>query len=248
MSAKSSVDMEKDKRENRVAFVSLGPGDKDLVTIAALEALRGAKVIYCPSVEDRQGVRRSRAAGLIEALGVDPGKIACFDLAMRTDRTAAWNAYGELLEQVRSDYAAGRQVAVAVEGDVSIYASIHYVLEQLQEKGVPVRQVAGIPSFIAAAATANLSLISQGEKLLVVPGQATAEEMDRWLDEGCTLVIMKLSRLAERLGGYMLSRPGNRYYYLENVATPAAVCLTDVEAILAREIPYFSLLIVTRRS
>lgn len=33
--------MEKDKRENRVAFVSLGPGDKDLVTIAALEALRG---------------------------------------------------------------------------------------------------------------------------------------------------------------------------------------------------------------
>ena len=46
MSAKSSVDMEKDKRENRVAFVSLGPGDKDLVTIAALEALRGAEVIY----------------------------------------------------------------------------------------------------------------------------------------------------------------------------------------------------------
>lgn len=247
MSAKSSVDMENDKRENRVAFVSLGPGDKDLVTIAALEALRGAEVIYCPSVEDRQGVRRSRAAGLIEALGIDPAKITCFDLAMRTDRTAAWNAYGELLEQVRSDYAAGRQVAVAVEGDVSIYASIHYVLEQLQEKGVPVRQVAGIPSFIAAAATANLSLISQGEKLLVVPGQATAEEMDRWLDEGCTLVIMKLSRLAERLGDYMRSRPQNHYYYLENVATPAAVCLTDVKEILAREIPYFSLLIVTRR-
>ena len=67
MSAKSSVDMENDKRENRVAFVSLGPGDKDLVTIAALEALRGAEVIYCPSVEDRQGVRRSRAAELIEA-------------------------------------------------------------------------------------------------------------------------------------------------------------------------------------
>ena len=223
--------MENDKRENRVAFVSLGPGDKDLVTIAALEALRRAEVIYCPSVEDRQGMRRSRAAELIEALGVDPGKIACFDLAMRSDRTAAWDTYGELLERVRADYAAGRQVAVA------------------QEKGVPVRQVAGIPSFIAAAATANLSLISQGEKLLVVPGQATAEEMDRWLDEGCTLVIMKLSRLAERLGDYMRSRPQNHYYYLENVATPAAVCLTDVEEILAREeIPYFSLLIVTRRS
>ena len=227
------MDMENDKRENRVTFVSLGPGDKDLVTIAALEALRGAEVIYCPSVEDRQGMRRSR--------------ITCFDLAMRSDRTAAWDTYGELLERVRADYAAGRQVAVAVEGDVSIYASIHYVLEQLQEKGVPVRQVAGIPSFIAAAATANLSLISQGEKLLVVPGQATAEEMDRWLDEGCTLVIMKLSRLAERLGDYMRSRPQNHYYYLENVATPVAVCLTDVEAILAREIPYFSLLIVTRR-
>ena len=166
--------MENDKRENRVAFVSLGPGDKDLVTIAALEALRGAEVIYCPSVEDRQGTHRSRAAELIEALGVDPGKIACFDLAMRTDRTAAWNAYGELLEQVRSDYAAGRQVAVAVEGDVSIYASIHYVLEQLQEKGVPVRQVAGIPSFIAAAATANLSLISDSQSEPDQPGREVA--------------------------------------------------------------------------
>ena len=52
-------------------------------------------------------------------------------------------------------------MAVAVEGDAGIYASVHYVLDLLEENGIPVEQLPGIPSFIAAEAAAKLHLISQ---------------------------------------------------------------------------------------
>lgn len=236
--------MKNGNMENRVSFVSLGPGDEAWVTVAARDALRVAEKVYCPSVEDRQGRRRSRAAELARALEIDPAKIICFDLAMREERTTAHTAYDQVFEWVRADYMAGLRVAVAVEGDVSIYASIHYVMDRLETAGVPVEQVAGIPSFIAAAAMARLSLVSQEEKLLVIPGHASAEELDRWLTEGCVVVLMKLSRQANALKEYLCEHPSYLYYYMENVATPEAICLTDVPAILARSFPYFSLLII----
>lgn len=62
---------------------------------------------------------------------------------------------------MRLEQKAGKRLAVAVEGDAGIYASVHYVLDLLEENGIPVEQLPGIPSFIAAEAAAKLHLISQ---------------------------------------------------------------------------------------
>ena len=68
-------------------------------------------------------------------------------------------------EEMRLEQKAGKRLAVAVEGDAGIYASVHYVLDLLEENGIPVEQLPGIPSFIAAEAAAKLHLISQKEIL-----------------------------------------------------------------------------------
>ena len=56
---------------------------------------------------------------------------------------------------MRLEQKAGKRLAVAVEGDAGIYASVHYVLDLLEENGIPVEQLPGIPSFIAAEAAAK---------------------------------------------------------------------------------------------
>ncbi len=90
----------------------------------------------------------SRAATLLHKLGIK-GDIHLFSLPMSKDRTKAIKVYRQLFEEMRLEQKAGKRLAVAVEGDAGIYASVHYVLDLLEENGIPVEQLPGIPSFIA---------------------------------------------------------------------------------------------------
>ena len=135
-------------------------------------------------------------------------------------------------------------MAVVVEGDAGVYASIHYVLERLRDSGTPVRQLAGVPSFIAAAASAGLSLICQHERLVVLPGDADIEVLRRLLTDRHVVVVMKLSQCQQVLKDYLLQHPDAVCHYFENVGTPDAYHTAEHREILSREMPYFSLCIL----
>lgn len=137
-----------------IYFVSLGPGDAELITLKSLHALQQADIIYCPSTVREPDKILSRAATLLHKLGIK-GDIHLFSLPMSKDRTKAIKVYRQLFEEMRLEQKAGKRLAVAVEGDAGIYASVHYVLDLLEENGIPVEQLPGIPSFIAAEAAAN---------------------------------------------------------------------------------------------
>ena len=46
-----------------IYFVSLGPGDAELITLKSLHALQQADIIYCPSTVREPDKILSRAAG-----------------------------------------------------------------------------------------------------------------------------------------------------------------------------------------
>ena len=55
-------------------------------------------------------------------------------------------------------------------GDVSIYATCSYLMEELESAGFPTARVAGVPSFCAAAARLNTSLTGIDTPLHIIPG------------------------------------------------------------------------------
>lgn len=225
-----------------VTFLSLGPGDPDLLTLKAVETLRRADVVFVPATSSG----RSRAAD-IAARWVSADRLRLFPLPMSHDRREAQTAYDRLSLSLSQAHAEGRNVVVAVEGDVSIYASIHYVLERLGASGIPVSQQPGIPSFIAAASMARLSLCSQRERLIVVPGDATADELRALLEAGCVVVVMKLSQCARAVKDLLAAAPEDVVcHYFENVGLPDAFHTADRPVIIARDIPYFALCILRK--
>lgn len=191
-----------------IYFVSLGPGDAELITLKSLHALQQADIIYCPSTVREPDKILSRAATLLHKLGIK-GDIHLFSLPMSKDRTKAIKVYRQLFEEMRLEQKAGKRLAVAVEGDAGIYASVHYVLDLLEENGIPVEQLPGIPSFIAAEAAAKLHLISQKERLVIIPGNITSDELDMYLSHHHVPVIMKLSQCADIVQDYMESHHPN---------------------------------------
>lgn len=237
------ISTQSDSLKTHVTFLSLGPGDPELMTLKAVRTLREADIVVVPVTENSDGTTKSRAADIIgEWCATD--KMQRYVLPMQRNREAVMQVYDRICREVAEWYQNDKKVVVVVEGDVSIYASIHYVLDQLLKKNIPVTQEPGIPSFIATAASAGLSLISQKQRLVVLPGDADIAELRRLLTSGHVVVVMKLSQCQQVLKDYLLQFPATVCHYFENVGTAEAFHTTACDEILSRQMPYFSLCIL----
>ena len=221
-----------------VSFLSLGPGDPELLTLKVVKALREADIVVVPSTTDK-----SRAAEIIREW-CDEDRMYRYELPMQKDRTAVRKVYDDICQQVVAWYNEEKYIAIVVEGDVSIYASIHYVLDELKRRDIPVTQQPGIPSFIAAAAMADLSLVSGQQRLVVLPGDADGNTLEQLLTSNHVVVIMKLSQCAEALKDFLRQHPAVTCHYFENVDTTEAFHTAQCDEILSRQLPYFSLCIL----
>ena len=226
-----------------VTFLSLGPGDPELLTLKALKTLKDADVVMVPATRNNEGIMKSRATDIISEWRIE-NRLMVYELPMLKDRQAVSLAYDKIFADCVRLYQEGRHIVVAVEGDVSIYASIHYVMERLEKEHIPVEQSAGIPSFIAAAASAGLSLISQQQRLTILPGDADAETLHLLWKNNHVVVVMKLSQCQDAVKDFLRQNPQTICHYFENVGTAEAYHTTQCDEILSRHIPYFSLCVI----
>lgn len=227
-----------------INFVSLGPGEPDLITVKGLKALRQADVIYCPATTNKQGVILSRAADILKALEVAPSAIQLFMLPMSKDRTEAWKAYDLLYNKAVQQYKEGKRIVITAEGDAGFYSSIQYIYDKLLAEGIALQRIAGIPAFIAAGALAGLHIVKQEEQIIVIPGVLSAEELSEKIRAGYVIVIMKLSQCMEAIHTCMNLHPESIFHYFENVGTEQEYYTSDKRCIQGKTFPYFSLMII----
>lgn len=202
-------------------------------------------MVLVPATE-RAGQMQSRAAEILSYWSLS-ASLRLWPVPMEQGGEQALLCYDAMCQEAIQLQQKGLRVAVAAEGDVGVYASIHYVMERLMDRGVAVEQVPGIPSFVAAAAQAHLSLVSHQERLLVVPGISTADEMERLLQSGHTLVVMKLSQSETVIKSFISSHPSSvSFHYFEHIGMSRQFHTTDTDIILSRPFPYFSLMVVMR--
>ena len=220
-------------------FISLGPGAAEMVTLGTLRSLEEAQKVYCFAVGES-----SRAAEIIAQLDIDQSKVTTVKVPMSHDREKANAVYDELASTIRKEHEAGMNIAVATEGDSGIFATTHYVMDRLMEMGVECEQTPGIPSFIAAASIAGLHLVKLQERLLVIPGKTTAEEIIRLTNEGYNLVIMKLSMAHEAVSKAFFEAKDLQFHYFENIGTPNQKY--EILKEMPNIFPYFSLIIINR--
>ena len=162
---------------NPVIFVSLGPGEPGLITLKGLKALQNADCIFCPETRTTSGRILSRAADILHALNIPNTTLSRFALPMSKNREQAFAAYDKVYSEASLLHKENKKVCIVAEGDAGFYSSVHYIFEKLQADNIPVQHIAGIPAFIAAGACAGLHIASQEERLTVIPGIITAEEI-----------------------------------------------------------------------
>lgn len=233
-----------------VQFISLGPGEADLITVKGLKALQNADCIYCPCTlapggvteERKNAVQTSRSGTILATLGIHSSKIEFFQVPMSKNREAARLSYEAVFVQAKQMCSNGKKVAIVAEGDAGFYSSIHYIQDRFAQQGIVAERIPGVPAFIAAGAFAGLHVVKQEEPLLVFPGVVTSGEIKEAVDSGKTVVIMKLSQcetaVKECISCNMM------FHYFENVGMPNQLYVSDKQIILQIKFPYFSLMII----
>ena len=227
-----------------ISFVSLGPGEPELITVKGLRQLQKADIIYCPATRNRQRETISRAADIVRALEINETAIHCFILPMSKDRTEAWKVYDTLYNEAATQYVEGKQIVIVAEGDAGFYSSIQYLYDKFTDAGIAVQRIAGIPAFIAAGALAGLHIVKQEEQIVVIPGTPSATELSEKINAGYVIVIMKLSQCVDAVHECIRKHPQTQFHYFENVGTEKEYYTSDRKVIVEKVYPYFSLMII----
>jgi len=230
-----------------VMFVSLGPGDPELITLKGLKILQQADIIFCPSTSAATGKIVSRAKNILLELGIDEQKIFMFDVPMSKDRTQAITSYKTVSEKIAENYHTGYKVVVTAEGDAGFYSSVHYISDNLILMGIPVKRIAGVPAFIACGSLSNIHMVKQEEELSVIPGIITLESLRKKIAEGKSVVIMKPSQSEYVIKQAISSITDVTFHYFENAGVKEKEFYSQNKTeILNRTFPYFSLLIIRK--
>ncbi|MFI6106043.1 precorrin-2 C(20)-methyltransferase [Streptomyces sp. NPDC051310] len=177
--------------------VGLGPGDPNLMTVAAVKAIAAADVIAYHCARHGRSIARSIAAEHIREDHVEERLM--YPLTVETTdhpggyRGALDDFYREASARLAAHLDAGRTVAVLAEGDPLFYGSYQHMHKRLAHR-YETEVIPGVTSVSAAAARLGEPLCEAEEVLTIIPGTLPEDELTARLAATDSAVVMKLGR------------------------------------------------------
>ena len=140
---------------NRLFFVSLGPGEAEMITVAGLEVLMGVDAICIPTKSEDRSFSRSMTHSIVDRLmnkfNFSKPIIPIYTPMLYQDE--------DWLAQVKEIYKAldiYQKVAFVTLGDASIYSTVYYLLDIIKNDNKKLynqsKVIAGVTSFSYASA------------------------------------------------------------------------------------------------
>lgn len=227
--------------------LGLGPGDPELLTLKAARLLDSVPVVAYFAKRGSPSNARAIIADRLQRPVMElpllypvTTEIPYMDSAYR----AALDAFhDEAAADIATHLNAGRDVAVASEGDALFYGSYMHLHIRLAHR-FPTKVVPGITAMSGAWALAGLPIAQGDDVLTVLQGTLDEDTLAARLADTDAAVIMKLGRNLPRIRT-ALTRAGrlDQALYAERVGTPAERVLRLAERD-ASPVPYFALVLV----
>ena len=179
-----------------LTIVGVGPGDPSLLTIAAVDAIKKAKVIVFPLSDDN---KKSFAAEIVKKYTKFKKNIPIiFPMARKDfDPDEIWyNAVEKIVKFIKN----GESVVLLCLGDTSIFASSSNILRLIKNNHAEIitKTIPGISSISAAAALNDFDLVKKGETLIIKECPSSVSELTTLIRESkankTVLAIMKVGK------------------------------------------------------
>lgn len=169
--------------------IGVGPGDPELLTVKAINALKKIDVLIAPKTE-----KKSDSVALSIA---QPYLKASVEIIYQTfpmvkdfaEETAIFEANKEeILKHLRG----GQNVGFATLGDPMFYSTYIYIYKLLEPCGVNIVTIPGVPAFLAIAAQIGRPLAYGNDILTIIPATADLDTINTALAHADAAVLMKV--------------------------------------------------------
>lgn len=223
--------------------VGVGPGDPELITLKAVHILERCSVIAAPQTKSGEMLALDIVRGAVDLEGKT---ILPLYFTMERDKALLHAAHERAADAIQARLDAGEDVAMPNLGDVSIYATWGYLMDILNSRGYETVMIPGVPSFCAAAARLNATLVSWGSPLHVIPvGKGPVAPL---VGQPGGKVLMKAGRgLTEIKEALAAAGQLDRAALVEDCGLPTERVCTDWENI-PEDVGYFATVIVKEES
>ena len=210
--------------------IGVGPGDPELLILKAINKIKNADVIACPSKDGKPGIAYQIALKAVPE--IENKECLLLDFPMRKDKLE--DAHNIAVEQIIEKLDSGKNVALLTLGDPCIYSTAFYVIERIKQEGYQVDIINGVPSFCVASAKLLQPLALGEEELLITTGE--------YKNTSGTNVIMKAGRKLSTLKKE-IAESGRDAYLIENLGMENETIITGIQN-MPDDAGYFSILIV----
>lgn len=172
--------------------VGVGPGDKELITVKAINVLKMADIIAFANAKSGN----NKAYDIVKE-HIEGKEIIYIDMPMIKDKIELEKSHKAGAETIITYLDMGKNVAFATLGDVSIYSTYMYIHRIITSYGYNTIIIPGVTSFSASAARLNMSLCDGDTPLIIIP--ANYKDNKELLSLNATKVLMKSGSKLEQV-------------------------------------------------
>ncbi len=179
--------------------VGCGPGDPELLTVKAVNAIKDAEVIMCPtSKEGKPSIALSVISSLIDE---SQKQIVNLVFPMTKDKeklSITWENNAKILAEM---VLSGKKVIYLTVGDPYLYSTWIYLNRELETKypQIKVKVIPGIVSMFTFASKVGISLAEGAEKMAVIPSCYDLSQVKEIAKNCDTMIFLKDGRYFDQV-------------------------------------------------
>ena len=180
--------------------IGVGPGDPELLTIKAVNAIHNADVILCPaSKEDRPSIALSVVSPLIDKSKNQ--EIIKLIFPMTKDRQIleqTWKKNAKIMAEV---VLSGKNAVYLTVGDPYLYSTWIYMHKEIEKNfpSVKISVIPGIVSLFTFASKVGVSIAEGAEKVSIIPSCYDLTTVKEIAKNSETLVFLKDGRYFDQV-------------------------------------------------
>jgi len=180
--------------------VGCGPGDPELLTVKAVNAIKNADVIMCPtSKEGKPSIALSVVSSLIDQ--DKKPEIVNLVFPMTKDKDTLENTWQKNSQIIAESVLSGKKVVYLTVGDPYLYSTWIYLHRELSvtHPNINITVIPGIVSMFTFASKIGISLAEGAEKMAVIPSCYDLSKVKEIAKNCDTMVFLKDGRYFDQV-------------------------------------------------
>lgn len=169
--------------------IGVGPGDPELLTVKAINALKKIDVLIAPKTEKKSD---SVALSIAQPYLKPSVEIIYQTFPMVKDFAEEKEVFEANKEEILRELRGGKNVGFATLGDPMFYSTYIYIFKLLEPCGIKIVTIPGVPAFLAIAAQIGRPLAYGNDILTIIPATAELDAIKNFLDKADATVLMKV--------------------------------------------------------